>query len=539
MDPNAAAVPAAADCVMRDLIERWAGASPDKTFVQFDDGRRWSYAETRGLARRAANGFAALGIAQGEHVLSWLPNGDDALRAWFGLNHLGAVYVPVNTAYRGRLLEHIVRISDARLIVVNADLAPRLAEIDRGRLEAAVIVGGPAPTIPGLRCIGAEALTSSDESLPRLARPIAPWDTQSIIFTSGTTGPSKAVLSSYAHAYAMAVEGLHFLTGDDRYMINLPLFHVGGTVAVSGMLARGGSVSVVDAFDTASFWRVVRETETTALCLLGVMTGFLLKEPPGPADRDHPLRTVLMVPYTEDGPRFAERFGTTVYTVFNMTEISCPTVSEPNPPTPFTCGKVRPGNEVRLVDDNDCEVAIGQVGEMIIRTDRPWALNHGYHGNPEATVKAWRNGWFHTGDAFRRDAEGNFFFVDRMKDAIRRRGENISSFEVESEVATHPDVREAAAIPVPNEVSEDDVMVVVAPVAGRSIDPAALIEYLRPRMAHFMIPRYVRVLPELPKTPTQKVQKHLLRTDGVTADTWDRDKAGIRIAREKIGRLAG
>lgn len=538
MSQETAAVPAASDCVMRELIERWATTQPDKIFVQFDDGRSWSYARTRGIARRTANGLAALGVGQGEHVLSWLPNGDYALRTWFGLNHLGAVYVPVNTAYRGRLLEHIVRVSDARVIVVHADLAPRLAEIDRGRLETAVIVGGPVTTIPGLRCLGSEVLSPADESLPSIARPVAPWDTQSIIFTSGTTGPSKAVLSSYAHMYAMSVEGLHFLKPDDRYMINLPLFHVGGTVAVCGMLARGGSVSVVDAFDTGSFWRVVRETQTTALCLLGVMTGFLLKEPPSPSDRDHPLRRILMVPYTEDGPRFAERFGTTVYTVFNMTEISCPTVSEPNPRTPFTCGKVRAGVQVRLVDENDCEVPVSQVGEMIIRTDRPWALNHGYYGNPEATAKAWRNGWFHTGDAFRRDAEGNFYFVDRMKDAIRRRGENISSFEVESEVATHPDVREAAAIPVPNELSEDDVMVVVAPTPGRTIDPAALIEYLRPRMAHFMVPRYVRILPELPKTPTQKVQKHVLRAEGITADTWDREKAGIRISREKIGQMA-
>jgi crotonobetaine/carnitine-CoA ligase len=269
------------------------------------------------------------------------------------------------------------------------------------------------------------------------------------------------------------------------------------------------------------------------------MTGFLLKEPPKPTDRDHHL-TILMVPYTEDGPRFAERFGASVYTVFNMTEVSCPTISVCNPATPFTCGTVREGVEVRLVDENDCEVPTGQIGEMIIRTERPWALNHGYFGNPEATARAWRNGWFHTGDAFRKDAAGNFYFVDRMKDAIRRRGENISSFEVESEVATHPDVREAAAIPVPSEISEDDVMVVVAPMPGRDIDPAALIEYLRPRMAHFMVPRYVRILPELPKTPTQKVQKHLLRAEGVTADTWDRDKAGIKVGREKIGgRKAG
>jgi carnitine-CoA ligase len=219
-----------------------------------------------------------------------------------------------------------------------------------------------------------------------------------------------------------------------------------------------------------------------------------------------------------------------------MTEISSPIVSDPNPSKRGTCGKVRKGVEVRLVDENDCEVALGEVGEMLVRTDRPWAMNSGYYKMPEATARAWRNGWFHTGDAFRQDEDGYFFFVDRMKDAIRRRGENISSFEVEAEIVAHPDVREAAAIAVPSELDEDEVMAVVAPAPGKTIDPVALIEFLRDRMAHFMIPRYIRVLPELPKTPSAKVLKTELRKEGITPDTWDRDKAGIQIKRDRIGR---
>lgn len=217
-----------------------------------------------------------------------------------------------------------------------------------------------------------------------------------------------------------------------------------------------------------------------------------------------------------------------------MTEISTPIISEPNPRVRGTCGKARPGVEVRLVDENDCEVPPGKTGEMILRTDRPWGMNSGYYKNAEATAKAWRNGWFHTGDAFQRDEEGNYFFVDRMKDAIRRRGENISSFEVEAEVAAHPDVSEAAAVAVPSDLAEDDVMVILAPVEGRSLDPAELIDWLRPRMAYFMIPRYVRVLPALPKTPSNKVLKHELRAEGVTPDTWDRDAAGIRLKSERF-----
>ena len=161
-------------------------------------------------------------------------------------------------------------------------------------------------------------------------------------------------------------------------------------------------------------------------------------------------------------------------------------------------------------------------------------MNHGYHRNPEATARAWRNGWFHTGDAFRVDKNGNYFFVDRIKDAIRRRGENISSFEVESEVCAHPAVREAAAVAVKSEVSEDEVLVVLSTVPGKLLDPAELISFLRPRMAHFMVPRYIRIMEALPKTPTEKIQKHILRSEGITAETWDREKAGIHIKREKL-----
>jgi crotonobetaine/carnitine-CoA ligase len=189
--------------------------------------------------------------------------------------------------------------------------------------------------------------------------------------------------------------------------------------------------------------------------------------------------------------------------------------------------------EVRIVDDNDCEVATGEIGELIVRTETPWAMNSGYYGNPEATARAWRNGWFHTGDAFRQDAAGNYFFVDRMKDAIRRRGENISSFEVEAEVSSHPQVQEAAAVAVPSEHGEDEVLVAVVPQPG-GCDPKALVEYLIPRMPHFMVPRYVRLMPELPKTPTQKVQKHLIRSEGITADTWDREQAGVVVRRQKL-----
>ena len=208
-----------------------------------------------------------------------------------------------------------------------------------------------------------------------------------------------------------------------------------------------------------------------------------------------------------------------------MTEISTPLISGANPSKPGICGRPRDGVELRLVDANDMPVPDGTPGELIIRTDDPWTMSHGYHGRPEATAAAWRNGWFHTGDMFQRDADGDFRFVDRLKDAIRRRGENISSYEVEVEVLAHPDVREAAVVAVPSDVSEDEVLAVLAPVAGRTIDPQAVVEFLEPRLPRFMIPRYIRLVDALPKTPTAKVEKHVLRDIGLTPDCWDRGDA--------------
>jgi len=527
-------VPPADQCVLRYVLERRAQQTPDKVYVRYDDGTEWTYARLRREVVRTANGLRALGVRQGDFVLSWLPNGPDALRLWFGLNYIGAVYVPINLAYKGRLLEHVIENSDARLIVCHADLHARLADVDRALLENAVVLGGqPSPSVP-MPAVGAAALEGGDE-LPALDRPIQPWDTQSIIYTSGTTGPSKGVLSSYLHLYSMGNEPWPYFTEADRGLVHLPLFHAGGTGAVYRSLVKGGSIAVIDSFNTAGFWDMIRRHGVTSAVLLGVMATFLVKQKPSPADRDHPLRTVTMVPLCEDTEQFSQRFGVDVYTTFNMTETSCPIVSERNPRALSSCGRPRPGAEVRIVDDNDCEVPVGQVGELIVRTDRPWAMNHGYNKNPEATARAWRNGWFHTGDAFKVDGNGDYFFVDRLKDTIRRRGENISSYEVETEICAHPAIKEAAAVAVASEHAEDEVLVAVSLAPGASLDPAQLMEFLRPRMAHFMIPRYVRVVEDLPKTPTQKVQKNLLRADGITPDTWDREKAGIRIRREKIG----
>jgi carnitine-CoA ligase len=519
--------------VLRNLVERHARERGDDTFALFSTGDQWSYARLRVNVRKVAAGLQALGVKQDDFVLSWLPNGPHAIAVWFALNYIGAVYVPVNVSYRGRLLAHVIQNSGARLMIADARLAERLAEVETATLDTLVTVSGTPAVLKGIRCLAEDALSAATGEPADPVRAIMPWDTQAIIYTSGTTGPSKGVLSSYRHLGA-TTEAMDTVTSEDRVLVNLPLFHVGGTNAVYRMLMRGGSIALVEAFDTETFWDTVRKTGATTMTLLGAMIPFLMKAPPTPRDRDHSLRQAVMVPLAEDAAEFTARFGVDIYTVFNMTEISCPILSDRNPDVPKTCGRVRAGFEARVVNDHDMEVPHGTVGELMVRADEPWTMNHGYNANPEATARAWRNGWFHTGDAFRRDEAGNFFFVDRMKDAIRRRGENISSFEVEVEIGAHPKVRETAVVGVPSEFGEDEVMAIVAPVPGADIDPVEIISFLTPRMPHFMVPRYIRFMADLPKTPTQKIEKHLLRQQGITEDTWDRERAGIRLKREKL-----
>ena len=523
-------------CVLRYALERHARTKPDAVFAAFEGGERWTFAETLEQVASLAGNLHKLGVRQGDHVVLVLPTSPLALRVMFAINYLGAVYVPVNPALKGSSLEHVLANAGATLAVVHDSVLDRVLAAAPPTLKAVVRSSDERSSEDGdVDIRGVSALTEPSSPPPAPSRPIEPFDTQSIIYTSGTTGRSKGVLSSYMHAFScVGPDAWNCLNPDDRQLVHMPIFHIGGAFIATVSLCVGSSIGVVSHFRTEAFWDQIRELEITSAFLLGAMATFLLKQPASPRDREHGLRMVFIVPLGQSGRLFRERFGVDVYTLFNMTEICTPLISRANPAKDNICGRPRAGVEVRLVDEHDCVVADGQVGQLILRTEAPWALNHGYNANPQATADAWRNGWFHTGDVFIRDADGDYRFVDRIKDAIRRRGENISSYEIEVELLSHPAVREAAAIPVPSEFSEDEVMVVLALAAGASIEPEAVIQHLLPRVAHHMMPRYIRVIEELPKTPTAKVEKHVLRAEGVTSDTWDRERAGISIRREKI-----
>ncbi len=530
-------IPPREQVVLRYLLDRFAAERPQDVFVKFDNGDEWTFADLHRLTRQHAAGLQSLGVQQGDHVASFLPNSREAIAVWYGTNYLGAVYIPFNPSYKGALLEHVVENSDARLIVAHPEISPRLGEIGLAALTDLVHVGGGGEGDPvaGLTTHDASVFTDHGDDPGELDRPIEPWHTQGVWYTSGTTGPSKGVLSSYMHAYSMfGPETWPFMTGDDRYMINLPLYHMGGTGLWNSMLLRGGSVSFIERFQTGRFWDQVRDTDSTVVFLLGAMAAFLEAQPPDARDRDHPMRVMFMVPVVDDVPAFAERFGVEVRSIYNMSEICCPIITTATPSLAGTCGTLRDGAHVRLVDENDCEVPVGEVGEFVVRCDAPWGMNHGYYKMPEATAAAWRNGWFHTGDAGRVDADGNYFFVDRVKDAIRRRGEFVSSLELEIELCAHPSVAMAAVVGVPSEYAEEEILAIVIPAPGKTIDYVELIDFLRPRVAYFMIPRYWQTASSLPMTPTEKVRKVELRSQRLD-DLWDREAAGIVIKAERVG----
>lgn len=497
--------------------------APDKTAVQGPDGKL-SYRELQARALTLAGGFDALEVGRQEAVLLMLDNHLDHVCTWLALSLTARVEVPVNTAYRGTILAHVIENSGAAVMVLESRFLPTLADVAPRltRLRHLVVRGefSDADIPPGLTARAFADLPAT----PAEAVIADPWDLIAIMYTSGTTGLSKGVRITHAHAYGYSAPQLYGACGfEDTALIALPLFHVGGQwKGVYNALIAGATATVLPQFSARDFWNQVREYGCTYTLILGAMVEFLLRQPESPDDRDHTLRRAVMVPVTAELDRFRTRFGIPVVsTAYGSTEASVVLFSKVGEAVPGKIGWCRPDFEARLVDENGIEVPRGTPGELVLRAREPWVMMVGYHDMPQATQDVWMNLWFHTGDLMRQDADGMFAFVDRSKDAIRRRGENVSSFEVEREILAHPAVAECAVVGVQSDASEDDILAAVVLCPGANLAAPDLLDFLRPRMPYFMVPRYLRFMEDLPRTPTEKIRKQALRDEGVTPDTHD------------------
>jgi crotonobetaine/carnitine-CoA ligase len=540
------------DDIQARIIEVWNGM--DETWESygkiFEDKARMNagkvavlteheqitYDQLDERVNRVGNAFAAMGIRKDDKVCVMLPNIPEFLYAWWGNAKLGGVTVPLNTALKGDGLAYIINHSDAETIVLSHRYLPALQEI-RSELQhlKRVIVLGPegkrADNLSGAEIDFAELLTAPATSPMKEV-----WsdDMDSIMYTSGTTGLPKGVVHRHSRCYGGFV--LPIMTGytaTDVIYNTLPLFHIGGQNMVWMALASDTKVAMTERFSASRFWDDVRKFGATFTLFLGAMIPILHKQPARPNDRDNPLRIAL----SAAAPRtiwdeFESRFDVKIVELYSQTEggfmINTDAKAE---------GKVgsmgKPGAtyDMKVVDDDDNELAPGEVGELIYKPVGESSLTE-YYKNPAATAEKTKGGWIRSGDLAYQDEDGYFFFVDRKSDFMRRRGENISSFEVEKIINRHPSVLESAAYAIPSELGEDDVMVALVLQPGAQLNPDSLMHHCETHMAYFMLPRYLRVVDAFPKTGTERTMKYQLKSEGITPDTWDREAAGYQLKRQ-------
>jgi carnitine-CoA ligase len=517
------------ELVLGDILRHRATTHRTETFLRFRDGDV-TFGEVDAMADRYARGFAARGIGRGDHVGVMLPNGPDIVYVSFALARLGAVAVPINVDYRGELLRHVLATSDAGALVVDAAYADRIPTV--------------APRLDTLRqvLVHTDETPSRDGGAESLGKPAVPLatlldhgdepvdedvgfdDLLAISYTSGTTGPSKGAMVPHALALTCALDSLDFL---DRWgktiYCPLPVFHAAGMWdGVYAALLGGGQIAIVDRFSASRFWADVREFDARVTMSVFSMIPILLNQPPRPDDKDHPLESFYMGKSSLDEP-LRERFGVRSVETYTSTEVGIATASPYGEWRLGSCGVAHEERfDIAVVDEHDRIVGAGEPGELVVRPKQPYVITTGYYGAWEATTHCFRNMWLHTGDRVWRDEDGYYYFLDRMKDAIRRRGENISSFDLESEVNLHPAVLECAAIGVPSDLEDEDIKLVVVERPGESLQPEELVAFCAERLPRSMVPRYVEMIDALPRTPTDKVAKYRLRDAGLTSTTWDR-----------------
>ena len=513
---------APAERTLPAMLRRQAERHGQKPLVSAGDVV-WTCADACAAAARFAGTLRAAGIAPGDRVAIICGNRMAFLEVLLGCAWLGAVAVPINIASRGPQLQHILANSGARLLVMDAAFAGNLALLDPRTLavEAVWQIGEPADVRLG--AIAATPIPPRGE--PLAAAPVRPDQLAMILYTSGTTGPSKGVCCPYAQYFWWAVNAASLLQlhGDDRLSTSLPLFHTNALSSFYQALLTGTSIRFEERFSASGFFPALAKSGATVTYLLGAMVPILLSRPESPDEIAHQVQTALApgVP-AQFHADFTRRTGIRLIDGWGSTETNFVLGTTIEHQQRGSMGPVAEGFAARVVDEQDHDIPDGAAGQLIVRSDEPLAFATEYFRAPDKTAEAWHGGWFHTGDRVVRQPDGHFRFVDRLNDAIRRRGENISSHEVEQVLLGHPAVANAAAFPVRSPLAEDDVMAAVVLRPGQVLGEAELIAYCAPRLPYFAIPRYLEFMTELPMTESGKVQKYRLRERGVTDKTWDR-----------------
>ena len=504
------------------MLERTRQLHGDRPLLAIGD-RHWTHRDAAEVAARRATALQRAGVGRGDRVALMLGNRIELLETFLGCGWAGAVTVPINTAAMGPQIGYFLANSGARLLVIEAQWLERLQGVDltASGLLAIWVVDGAASggeTVPASRWPDLPA-----EATP--AAPAQPGDPLAILYTSGTTGPAKGVICPHAqyHGWGVNTADVLGVGADDVLCTTLPLFHINALNTFAQAAVTGARVVFETRFSASGFWNTMRANGATVVYLLGAMVPILLAQPAGAGERAHRVRIGLGpgVPAAA-GADFRARTGVRLLEGYGSTETNFVLATAPGSPRTGVMGWLRPGFRARVADEHDAALPDGDAGELLLRADEPYAFASGYFGMPDKTVEAWRNLWFHTGDRVVREPDGAYRFVDRIKDAIRRRGENISSYEVEQVLLSHPAVATVAVYPVRSELAEDEVMAALVVQPDARIEPIELIAYCEARLPYFAVPRYVDVVDDLPRTENGKVQKFLLRERGVTPTAWDR-----------------
>lgn len=507
---------------LRDAATTW----PDRVFLKID-GVDVTFAEfDQQVGRLAAGLRSACGVQPGDRVCVFMRNSLACEHTWFAANRLGAAWVPVNTEFRGLGLDHAVKLADTRVFVVDQELKEVLTgALQRTGIEATVIVNSDphAPLDPA--DLGWSELHLADLYSERPIDPVdvSFEDVSALLYTSGTTGRSKACMLSHRYFTSQASILIREfgITEDDVLYCPFPLFHADATALTTvPALLLGATAAISKRFSASRFWAEIRDAQATVFDFMGATLSILAKADPQPDDADNTVRLAWGVPVPESVEAFEQRFGLTVVELYGSVEANIP-ITQPmsEPRATGSCGRVIDEFEIIVADDLDQEVPTGDTGELLIRPKVPWTMFSGYLGDPVASTAVLRNMWFHSGDLVRTDADGNVFFVGRKKEAIRRRGENISAFEVEEAVREHPEVLDCAAYGVRSELTEEEVKISVVRKPGTTLSEAELWEFCYTTMARFQVPRYIEITRELPKTPTGKVEKFRLQENPFSAAT--------------------